>query len=164
MKHRPVGFCICVFALFVPALAADKQTSYDVQYSGGSLPDIKTGDDLKLFLDPSQITIVRKHQKEAALIIKTGTVTEVSYGQEVHRRVGTAVGVGVVTLGIGGLIALSHSKKHYVGLVWDAGESKKGGIVVQADKNEFRGILAGLEGITGKKAVNTDSERHVVVE
>jgi hypothetical protein len=28
---------------------------------------------------------------------------------------------------------------------------------MQCDKNEYRGILTGLEGITGKKAVNTDT-------
>jgi len=32
----------------------------------------------------------------------------------------------------------------------------KGGIALQADKNEYRGLIAGLEGISGKKAVNTD--------
>jgi hypothetical protein len=28
---------------------------------------------------------------------------------------------------------------------------------MQYDKNEYRGILAGLEGVTGKKAVDTDT-------
>lgn len=138
------------------SLAADRQASYGVTYSGGSFPSVKAGEDLKLFLDPDQIRFVRKHDKHEPLIIKASAVTEVSYGQEVHRRVGTAIGVGVVTLGLGSLIALSHSKKHYVGLVWDGGDGKKGGLVIQADKNEYRGIIAALEGITGKKAVNSD--------
>jgi hypothetical protein len=54
------------------------------------------------------------------------------------------------------LMVLSKSKKHYVGLTWADGD-KKGGLVVQADKNEYRGILAGLEGVTGKKAVDSDT-------
>ena len=87
--------------------------------------------------------------------LKATSIAEISYGQEVHRRVGTAVAVGVFSLGVGLLVALSKSKKHYVGLVWADGD-KKGGMVLQADKNEFRGILAALEGLTGKKAVNTD--------
>jgi hypothetical protein len=29
---------------------------------------------------------------------------------------------------------------------------KKGGLAIQCDKNEYRGILAVLEGVTGKKA------------
>lgn len=36
-------------------------------------------------------------------------------------------------------------------------QGKKGGIAFQADKSDYRGVLAGLEGITGKKAVNSDA-------
>jgi len=38
------------------------------------------------------------------------TITEVSYGQDVHRRVGAAIGLAVVFLGIGALMALTKSK------------------------------------------------------
>jgi hypothetical protein len=54
------------------------------------------------------------------------------------------------------LMALSKAKKHFVGLTWDDG-GKKGGFAFQADKNDYRGILAGLEGVTGKKAVDSDT-------
>jgi hypothetical protein len=70
--------------------------------------------------------------------------------------VGAAIGLAVVSFGIGALMALTKSKKHFVGLTWnDAG--KKGGIAFQADKSDYRGVLAGLEGITGKKAVDSDA-------
>jgi hypothetical protein len=59
-------------------------------------------------------------------------------------------------LGIDLLVALSKSKKHYIGLVWGAGEGKKGGLAIQADKNQYRGLIAALEGLTSKKAVDTD--------
>ena len=36
-----------------------------------------------------------------------------------------------------------------------ANGEKKGGLAMQCDKSEYRGILAGLEGITGKKAVDS---------
>ena len=64
--------------------------------------------------------------------------------------------MGVFTLGAGALVALSKSKKHFVGLTWADGD-KKGGLAIQCDKNEYRGILAALEGVTGKKAVNSES-------
>ena len=64
--------------------------------------------------------------------------------------------MGVFTLGAGALVALSKSKKHFVGLTWADGD-KKGGLAIQCDKNEYRGILAALEGVTGKKAVNSGS-------
>jgi len=82
--------------------------------------------------------------------------TKVSYGRAVHRRVGAAVGVALVTLGVGALLALSKSKKHFIGLTWADGD-KKGGIAFQADKSDYRGLLAGIEGITGKKAVDSDA-------
>ncbi len=111
---------------------------------------------MKLYLDADQVRLVRKHDKDEPILIKASTITEVSYGQEVHRRIGTAIGLAVVSLGIGALMAFSKSKKHYIGLVWDDGNGKKGGLVFQADKNEYRGVIAALEGLTGKTAVNTD--------
>ena len=53
-------------------------------------------------------------------------------------------------------MALSKSKKHFVGLTWANGD-KKGGFAMQCDKNEYRGILAALEGVTGKKAVDSEA-------
>lgn len=53
-------------------------------------------------------------------------------------------------------MALSKSKKHFVGITWDD-SGKKGGFAFQADKNDYRGILAGLEGVTGKKAVDSEA-------
>jgi hypothetical protein len=88
--------------------------------------------------------------------IPAPAVTEISYGQDVHRRVGTAIGLAVVSLGIGALMLLSKSKKHFVGITWADGD-KKGGFVMQCDKNDYRGILLGLEGVTGKKTVDSDA-------
>ena len=66
------------------------------------------------------------------------------------------IGLAVISLGIGGLMALTKSKKHYVGLTWADGD-KKGGLAIQCDKSNYRGILAALEGVTGRKAVNSDT-------
>jgi hypothetical protein len=41
-------------------------------------------------------------------------------------------------------------------LTWATGETK-GGFAMQCDKNDYRGVIAGLEGVTGKKAVNSDA-------
>ncbi len=53
-------------------------------------------------------------------------------------------------------MALSKSKKHFIGITRADGD-KKGGISFQADKNDYRGLLTGLEGIAGKKAVDSDA-------
>jgi hypothetical protein len=144
-----------VLTLTVPlATFAADDNSYKVKYDGGSIQSIKSGNDVKLFIDPAQIRLV-KDKKEAATI-PAGAVTEISYGQDVHRRIGAAIGLAVVSLGIGALMALTKSKKHYIGVTWDDA-GKKGGFAMQVDKDEYRGVLAGLEGVTGKKAVDSDA-------
>ncbi len=140
----------CIF----PALALAGDNGYKISYDGGSIQNLKPGTDVRLVIDGTNIRIV-KDKTEVALI-PASAVTEISYGQDVHRRVGAAIGLAVFSLGLGALLALSKSKKHYVGLTWDD-SGKKGGFAFQADKNDYRGLLAGLEGVTGKKAVNSDA-------
>lgn len=147
-------FLAVLFSVLIPLAAIAGDNSYKVTYDGGSFADTKAGTGLKLYIDSNQIRFVN-HDATLATI-PANAVTEISYGQDVHRRVGTAVAVGVFTLGLGALTALSKSKKHFVGLTWADGD-KKGGLAMQCDKNEYRGILAGLEGVTGKKAVDTDT-------
>lgn len=138
----------------LPIVAFASETGYKVNYDGGSLENLKAGTAMKLYIDSQQIRLINK--KSEAVSIPASAVTEVSYGQDVHRRVGAAIGLAVVSLGIGALMALSKSKKHYIGLTWDDG-GKKGGAAFQADKSDYRGVLAGLEGVTGRKAVNSDA-------
>jgi hypothetical protein len=138
-----------LLALFLcvlfPVAAFAGDNGYKIDYDGGSVPGVKAGAEVKLYIEGDKIRIVKG--KADLAIIPASAITEISYGQDVHRRVGAAIGVGVFTLG-------SKSKKHFIGLTWDDG-GKKGGFAFQADKNDYRGLLAGLEGITGKKAVDS---------
>jgi len=146
-----LAFVLCV-AIPVSVFAGDN--GYKVTYDGGSVPDIKAGTGMKMYIDSNQVRFMKG--KDQVLTVPASAITEITYGQDVHRRIGTAVGLAVVSLGIGALTALSKSKKHYVGITWVDGE-KKGGLAMQCDKNEYRGVLAGLEGISGKKAVDSDA-------
>jgi hypothetical protein len=146
---------VCILLCFLfPVVSFAGDNSYKVVYDGGSLSDAKAGTDMKLSMDGNLIRI--RKGKDEVISIPANAVTEVSYGQDVHRRVGAAIGVAVFSLGIGALLALTKSKKHFVGITWDD-NGKKGGLAFQADKNDYRGLLAGLEGITGKKAVDSDT-------
>jgi len=150
---RLIALILC---LLVPltVFAADKDNTYKVVYDGGSLAGVKSGTTVQLGIEPKQIRIM--HGKDEVVLVPAASVTEVSYGQDVHRRIGTAIGLAVISLGIGALMAFSKSKKHFVGLTWANGDVK-GGFAMQCDKNEYRGILAAIEGITGKKAVDSDA-------
>ena len=136
----------------VTAFAGDN--GYKIGYDGGSLSNAKAGTEMKLYIDSTNVRIVR--DKTEIAVIPAAAITEISYGQDVHRRVGAAIAIGVFTLGVGALMALTKSKKHFVGLTWDDA-GKKGGVAFQADKSDYRGLLTGLEGITGKKAVDSDT-------
>jgi hypothetical protein len=133
--------------------AVEKSAAYSLKYDGGSIADLRTGADLKLHISDS---LRFTKGKDELLAIPAAAIQEISYGQDVHRRVGAAIGLAVVSFGIGALMALSKSKKHFIGLTWEI-DGKKGGAAFQADKNDYRGVLAGIEGVTGKKAVNSDS-------
>jgi CxxC motif-containing protein (DUF1111 family) len=143
-----------LLCILLPMSAFASDNSYKIVYDGGSIPNVKANTDMKLYIDADHIRIMKG--KEEIANIPAAAVTEISYGQDVHRRIGAAIGVAVFTLGIGALLALTKSKKHFIGLTWADGD-KKGGIAYQADKSDYRGLLAGLEGITGKKAVDTDT-------
>jgi hypothetical protein len=148
-------FLAVMLSVILPAVAiAASDNAYKVRYDGGSINSVKAGSDVKIFIDEKQIRVMK--DKKEIVVIPAASVTEVSYGQDVHRRVGAAVGIGIVTLGVGALMALAKSKKHFIGLTWDDA-GKKGGFAFQADKGEYRGLLAGLEGVSGKKVVNSDA-------
>jgi hypothetical protein len=144
-----VALLLC-FTVSSSSIAAD--TGYKVTYDGGSIPEAKAGAGLRLYLEAGQIRLMKN--KQTVVTIPASSVTEISYGQDVHRRVGAAVGIGVVTLGVGALMALSKSKKHFVGLTWADGDHK-GGFAMQCDKSNYRGVLAGIEGLTGKKSIDS---------
>ncbi len=149
--NRLVAVLLCII---FPISVFGGDNSYKIAYDGGSIQGVKAGTDMKLFLESSNIRITK--DKSEIAVIPASAITEISYGQDVHRRVGAAIGVAVFSLGLGALLALSKSKKHFIGLTWDDA-GKRGGLAFQADKNDYRGLLAGLEGVTGKKAVNSDA-------
>jgi hypothetical protein len=154
--RTPARLIAILLCFAIPFVLAAKDSGYTVIYDGGSLPGLKSGAKLKMYIESNGIRLMDEKGKELLTTVVPSTVTEVSYGQDVHRRVGTAIAVGVFTLGLGALTALSKSKKHFVGLTWAAGDAK-GGFAMQCDKNDYRGVLAGLEGVTGKKAVDSEA-------
>ena len=143
--------CLCISTV---AIAAEPDNSYRVMYDGGSLQSAKAGDTIKLYIEEKQIRLVKGKEVEM-VAIPASAITEISYRQDVHRRIGAAIGVAIFSLGIGALLALTKSKKHFIGITYADGD-KKGGFAMQCDKNDYRGVLNGLEGITGKKAVDSD--------
>jgi hypothetical protein len=152
MKTKFVAAILCLL-LSTASFAAEKE-GFAVKYDGGTINDLKTGTDIRI--SPSGTTITITNGKQDLISIPAASITEISYGQDVHRRVGAAIGLAVISFGVGALMALTKSKKHFIGLTWATGDVK-GGFAMQCDKNDYRGLLAALEGLTGKKAVDSDA-------
>lgn len=147
-----LAFVLCFLVTSMSFGVSDN--SYKVSYDGGSLAALKSGTGAVLYIDQTDVRLVKSGQ--TIVTIPASSITEISYGQDVHRRVGAAIGLAMVSFGVGALMALTKSKKHYIGILWQNGQ-KKGGFAMQCNKNDYRGILTGLEGISGKTAVDSDA-------
>ena len=106
MKIKLVAAMVCLL-LGVSTLASDRD-GFAVKYDGGTIANLKSGTDIRI--SPAGTTITITKGKENLISIPTASITEISYGQDVHRRVGAAVGRAVVSFGLGALMALTKSK------------------------------------------------------
>jgi hypothetical protein len=147
-----------LLALPVPAMESDG--SYDVTYAGGSIPGVKQGDHMDFCFTKKGIVLMRNMNILETIPVKA--ITAISYGQDGHFRAlsGTLIGLtaGVLTLGLATPIMIpimmSRSKKHYVALSWNDGKDLEGGVALRVDKNDFRGLLAALSGVSGHRVSN----------
>jgi hypothetical protein len=113
---------VAVLCVAVPHAVFASDSGYNVTYDGGSVTETKAGTGLKLYIESNQVRFAKNNQDLVS--IPTSAVTEISYGQDVHRRVGAAIGLAVVSFGIGALMALTKSKKHFIGITWVNGEKR----------------------------------------
>src|SRR5258705_8113461 len=116
MRTKILALLLCFGIIQVSLAVAKDDGGYNVMYDGGSLPGLKAGKKLKMYIESNQVRIM--DGKTLVITLVPSSVQEITYGQDVHRRIGAAIGLAIVSFGIGGLMALTKSKKHYVGLTW----------------------------------------------
>src|SRR3954454_15990362 len=112
-SHTPyISMLLCFTLTLLSATPgyAGKQKEVGVmtpmKYEGGSLP-LNQHDKLETFVGKDEVVLLQGKQR---FVIPVKNITEVSYGNDVHRRVGAAVGVALVTFGIGALMLLVKTK------------------------------------------------------
>jgi len=143
-----------IVCITLPIVVLASDGSYKIIYDGGSVQEGKSGVEATLYIDRDQIRFAQKGHD--VLRIPASLVTGIAYGQNVHRKIGTPVKATLVSVVVDTFMAVSKSKRDYIGLTWTEGGDKRG-IAMQCDKNEYGGVLAGLEEVTGKQAVNWDT-------
>jgi hypothetical protein len=131
VKKAFAVFVSAVLCALVPLSTVAADNGYKVTYDGGSVSDAKAGSGMNIVIDTNQIRLIK--DKSEVVVIPASAVTEISYGQDVHRGVGAAIGLAVISFGIGGLMALTKSKKHFIGITWATADTK-GGFAMQCDR------------------------------
>ena len=143
-----------ILCISVPAVVLASDNSYKITFDGGSVRDGKPGVEAKLHIDGDQIRLAQKGQD--VLSIPVSSVTGVAYGQNVHRRIGVPVQPTLVSVVTDAFMAVSKSKRGYIGLTWTEGD-KIHTLSMICDKNEYSGVLTRLEEVTGQQPVNWDT-------
>ena len=149
--------------LCVPFCMYGQGNSFDkVRYNGGSVSTTVKPDDWGNKLTVSSDEIKLQLKDGQTISVPPAQVTSLSYGQEAHRRVGTAIGLAVFSLGIGALSALHKTKLHYIGINYNDKDGKKQGLLLQGDKGNFRAIIVALQGVTGVPISVGDKDRNEI--
>ena len=141
-----------VLALPVAGLAGEAKkvrSTYPVTYEGGNLP-----------LSPNRITasiesdevVLAQHRHRIAVPVRD--IMEISCGSQAHRRLGAAVLNAIPGLHLG------DAETYYIGVAWADGRGAGSGaaktqVLFRVNGSDYREILASLERMTGKKAVDT---------
>lgn len=155
-----LALCFCLFA--VTTLAQSGNSFKNIRYQGGTL-ETKTKPeswDNHLTVTSDAITLNLKDGQSMTLNPKQ--VTGLSYGQEAHRRVGTMIAMAVLLTPLA-LFGLMHKKRnHFIGVEYSLEGDKKGAWLLQADKDNYKGVLMALRGATGAKvSVAPDDRKYV---
>jgi hypothetical protein len=147
---------ILIAAIFVcSAFAFAQDNSWDkVRYNGGSLSTKVDPKEWDNHLSVSSDVINFQLKDGQTLAIATKDVTGLSYGQEAHHRLSTIIV----------LFGLFHkSRLHYIGIEYTSA-GKKGGLLLQGDKDDYRAILLALEGATRAPLSVIDKDREFLPE
>jgi hypothetical protein len=150
---------VALILCFSVVAYAQGNTFNKVRYNGGSISTKVNPDDWDNKLTVSSDAIVFALKDGQSVAIPPKRVNSLSYGQEAHRRVGTAVGLAIISLGVGALFALHKTKLHYIGVNYTDNDGKAQGLLLQGDKSNFRAILVALQGVTGAPVSVSEKER-----
>src|SRR5690349_15449243 len=154
---------VVLLALTTAAYATSEGNSWNkVRYNGGTLQTKVDPKDWNNHLTVTSDTITLKLKDGQQVEIPARSVTGLSYGQEAHRRVGTMIALGILVSPVA-LFGLMHKTRlHFIGIEYTTPDSKKAGLLLQGDKDNYRAILTALEGSTGAPLSVSEKDREYV--
>jgi len=159
MLRKFIVIAVVLSVLGSQMVYAQGNTWHKVRYNGGTLAtkvDPKDWDNT-LTVTSDEIKLVLKDGQ--SLTIEPSKVTSLSYGQEAHRRVGTMVALGVLVAPLALFGLLHKTKLHFIGIEYNTPDGKKGGLLLQGHKENYRAVLQTLKSVTGKEVEMSAEDR-----
>lgn len=140
-----------LICLLIPTTALPQRSVFNVRYLGGSLETKTDKDDWhnKLTVLTNEIRLELKDGQKVS--IDPQYVTEISYGREATRHVARWVTLGILFAPIAAVGLFNENVQHYVSIEYESFDHKKGGVLIQAHKDNYRVVLSVLRGATGKE-------------
>ena len=137
-----------------PAIAAGDNSWNRIRYSGGTVAAKVNPYDWNTTLTITPDAVALEFGARQTLRLAPSQITALSYGIEAHRRVADMVALSFIVSPVA-LFGLFHkSKTHLIGIEYRIDDSKAGGVLLEADKNNYRDILRVLKMVTGKAVIN----------
>jgi hypothetical protein len=147
-----------LLCISLSTLSVAQREPFNVRYLGGNVETKTSKDDWnnKLAIRSDEILLELKDGQKVSIDPKA--VTSISYGRDATRHIARWVALGI----LGGPIALTglftENVQHYVSIEYDLPDRRKGGVLIQAHKDNYRNVLALLRGATGKE-IETNKKR-----
>jgi hypothetical protein len=143
---------LAAFLALIPALAAQSRA----QYAGGTSSQLTIG--LTGRVEVSDEDYFAFYSNKTQVRVPYDRINLIEYGQTVSRRVALAIAMSIALPGIGPLLLLSKSRKHFLTVGYTAEDGKQQALVFRVDKGGIRATLVSLEARTGLKVEYQDEE------
>ncbi len=135
-----------------------------VRYNGGSVPSNVNPETWSnvLTVTSEAVALDLKGKPKTHFEVPAKSITNLSYGQEAHRRVGTMIVLAVLITPVA-LFGLMHKTRlHFIGFQYKLPDGKSGGVLLQGDKSNYKAILIAIQGVSGVPVSVNEAERHFV--
>jgi hypothetical protein len=152
---------ITILLCFAVLASAQGNSWNKIRYNGGTLQTKVDPKDWDNHLTVTSDLVTLKLKDGQTAEIPTKQVTGLSYGQEAHRRVGTMIGLALISPVA--LFGLFHKTRlHFIGIEYATPDNKKSGILLQGDKDNYRAILLALHSVTNAPLTVAEKDREFV--
>ena len=149
----------CLLALTVvswQSLWAEGNSWNKIRYSGGTVPAKVNPYDWNTTLTVTPDSIMMVFGGRTTFRLAPSAVRALTYGEQAYRRVADMVTLSVVFVNPLVLFGILHkSKNHFIGIEFRGSDGQNGGVLLEADKNQFRAILEALKTVTGQPVQNS---------